>query len=138
VSDSRVISTKQEVFVPILQRLLERANHRFSSDQIGGLDPDTFNISSFADRDLLVNCADALGIATNADEREVLRSCPLSIQIAILGIAHSAVQRSRTAPVPIAFVWMSGYDFELSVFEARTGANSWGGITLILRTPYPA
>ena len=31
----------------------------------------------------------------------------------------------------------TGYDFELAVFEARPGANSWGGISIILQTPYP-
>jgi hypothetical protein len=124
--------------VPIFQRLLERANHRFASDQIVTLDPDIFTIAAVPDHELLVNCANALGVATNEAERAVIRRCPLSIQIAILGVARAAVLRSTpNQPVPIVFAWMSGYDFELTVFEARPGPNSWGGITLILRTPYP-
>ena len=123
--------------MPILQRIFERANYRFASDQIASLNPDTFTITSEPDHELLVNCANALGVATNEAEREVIRRCPLSLQIAIVGVARSAILRSQKERVPIVFSWMSGYDYELSVFEARPGRNSWGGITLILRTPYP-
>ena len=122
--------------MPIFQRLLERANRRFASDQIIDLEPDTFRIAAVPDQELLVNCANALGVTTNDAERAVIRRCPLSIQIAIVSVASSAVLRSKHQPVPIVFSWMSGYDFELSVFEARPGPNSSGGITLILRTPY--
>jgi hypothetical protein len=123
--------------VPIFQRILERANRRFASDQITSLEPATFQIAPVPDEELLANCAHALGIATSDAERAVISRCPLSIQIAIVGVAGSAVLRSKTRPVPIVFSWVSGYDFELSVFEARPGPTSWGGITLILRTPYP-
>jgi hypothetical protein len=123
--------------VPIFQRLLERANRRFASDQIISLEPGTFSIAAVPDQELMVNLASELGIATNDAERAVIRRCPLSIQIAIVSIARSAVLRSKTQPVPIVFSWLSGYDFELSVFEARPGPTSWGGITLILRSPYP-
>ena len=123
--------------MPIFQRLLERANRRFASDQIINLDPETFTVAAVPDQELMVGLAGELGIATNDHERAVIRRCPLSIQIAIVGIARSAVMRSKTQPVPIVFSWVSGYDFELTVFEARRGPTSWGGITLILRTPYP-
>jgi hypothetical protein len=123
--------------VPVFQRLLERANRRFASDQIISLEPDQFRIAAAPDQELMGNLAGELGIATNEAERAVIRRCPLSIQIAIVSIAQSAVRRSKTQPVPIVFSWVSGYDFELTVFEARPGPTSWGGITLILRSPYP-
>jgi hypothetical protein len=114
---------------------LERANYRFSSDRIGSVDPDV--LKGLADDKLLASCATALGIAMTDAERAVISRCPVSIQVAMVAVAHSAVSRSKSSPVPITFAWLSGYDFDLKVFEARPGPDSWGGITLILTTPYP-
>jgi hypothetical protein len=125
--------------VPILQRLLERANVQFASDRISELDPEAFVVHGVATPDALADCATTLGIARTDPERRVLRSCPIGLQVAILATAHSAVTRSRSgsAPVPITFNWLSGYDFELTIFEARKGRDSWGGVSIVLRTPYP-
>jgi hypothetical protein len=124
--------------VPAFQRMLERANHRFASDRIAEINPEILMIDGALDGNVLVTPASTLEIARTDAEREIVRRCPLSIQVAVLSITYAAVLRSRSAaPVPVTFAWVSGYDFELSVFEARPGRDSWGGVTLVLKTPYP-
>lgn len=124
--------------MPVFQRLLERANSCFASKEIVKLNADMFSITVADPQELMVEAASRLKIATTDAERAVIRRCPASLQAAIVSVARSAVQRSTPeAPVPIVFSWVSGYDFELTVFEARPGPTSWGGITVVLRSPYP-
>jgi hypothetical protein len=131
--------------MPLLQRLLEQANHRFGSEQIAAIDPD-----ALAPRELtvhlLADCAEAVGIKLTTEEREFVNRTPIAIQEAIRGVSYSAVVRSRAskesnqplAKIPITFAWMAQYDYELHVTEARSTRSSWGGITVIIRGPYPA
>ena len=131
--------------MPLLQRLLEQANQRFGSEQIATLDP-----AALAPRDLsnhiLTDCADAIGIRLTSEEREFVNRVPIAIQEAIRGAACTAVLRSRTskdadlplAKIPITFAWMASYDYELRIAEARSTKSSWGGMTILLRGPYPS
>jgi hypothetical protein len=131
--------------MPLLQRLLERANHHFGSQQIAEVDP-----AALAPRELtnhlLADCAEAVGIKLTSEEREFVNRTPIAIQEAIRGVSYSAVIRSRLSTesnqplqkVPITFAWVPHYDYELHISEARSTKSSWGGITVILRGPYPS
>jgi len=131
--------------MPLLQRLLERANQRFGSEQIAGIDPD-----ALAPRELtyhlLADCAERIGIQLASEEREFVNRTPIGMQEAIRGVSYSAVLRSRAgaasnqpaSKIPITFAWMPAYDYELHITEPRSTKSSWGGITVIIRGPYPS
>ena len=131
--------------MPLFQRLLEKANRLFASDNIGSVHSD-----ALAPREpsahLLADCADALGMGLTSEERQFVNKTPISIQEAIRGTCYTAVVRSRVSvdndqplqKIPVTFAWTPQYDYELVVVEARSTASSWGGITILLRTPYPS
>ena len=131
--------------MPLLQRILEQANDKFGSENIAALDP-----AALAPREptthMLADCAEAIGIRLTSEEREFVNRTPLAIQEAIRGVSYTAVTQSRSSgasnqplsKVPITFAWIPGYDYELLVAEARSTKSSWGGITVLLRGPYPA
>ena len=130
--------------MPLLQRLLEQANLRFGSEQITTLDP-----AALAPREpsnhILTDCAEALGIRLTSDEREFVNRVPIAIQEAVRGASYTAVLRSRVSKdanqplskIPITFAWMPQYDYELRITEARSTKTSWGGMTILIRGPYP-
>jgi hypothetical protein len=131
--------------MPLLQRLLEKANHRFGSGQITEVDPGTLSAREPSSH-LLADCAEAVGIKLTNEERDFVNRTPIALQEAIRGVSYSAVVRSRAsaasnqplAKVPITFAWMPSYDYELHITEARSTKSSWGGITVIIRGPYPS
>jgi hypothetical protein len=51
-----------------------------------------------------------------------------------VSVIRSAVARS----MPITFAWAPGYDYELSVWDVADTADTAGGITVLLRSRYPA
>jgi hypothetical protein len=130
--------------MPLLQRLLERANHRFGSEHIAAIDP-----AALAPREpsnhVLTDCVEAIGIKLTSEEREFVNRTPIAIQEAIRGVSYTAVVRARAsqesnqplATIPITFAWMADYDYGLHIAEARSTKSSWGGITVLLRGPYP-
>jgi hypothetical protein len=131
--------------MPIFQRLLEKANRLFASDSIASVHSDALAPRELSQH-LLADCADALGMGLTSDERDFVSRTPVSIQEAIRGVCYTAVVRSRMSvdaneplqKIPITFAWIPQYDYELVVVEARRTASSWGGITILLRTPYPS
>jgi hypothetical protein len=131
--------------MPLLQRLLEHANLRFGSEHISTLDPATLAPREPTDH-VLADCAEAIGIRLTSEEREFVNRTPIAIQEAIRGAAYTAVVRSRAgkeanqplAKTPITFAWMPQYDYELHITAARSTKSSWGGITILLRGPYPS
>ena len=131
--------------MPIFQRLLEKANRLLASDSIGSVHADALSPRELSPH-LLADCADALGMGLTSEERQFVSKTPISIQEAIRGICYSAVVRSRVSvdnneplqKIPVTFAWTPQYDYELVVVEARSTASSWGGITILLRTPYPS
>jgi hypothetical protein len=114
----------------------------FSSDRVAAIDPAVFTDDQPHQR-MLSTCASQLKIAGTDQERDVIDRCPISLQVALLATLRAAVGRSKDqaardeGAVPVSFSWIASYDFELTIFEARPGPSSWGGVTIILRTPYP-
>ena len=51
-------------------------------------------------------------------------------------VVSSTLQRNPR--LPMTFTWMPGYDYELTISEVAGTPESPGGITVLLRTRYPA
>jgi hypothetical protein len=114
--------------MPLFQAMSERANQLLGRDSIGGVAAELIN-----PQQNLVEAATALGIAKTMDEKNYLSSWPGAVQQAIVSSVHSAIVRG----VPITMSWAPGPDFELQLWEAHGVASSPGGITMLLRSPYP-
>jgi hypothetical protein len=114
--------------MPLLQTMSERANQLLRRDSIGGIAAGVINPEQN-----LVQAATALGIAKTTEEKNYLSSWPGAIQQAIVSAVHSAIGRA----VPVTMSWAPGPDFELQLWEAHGVGPSPGGITLLLRSPYP-
>jgi hypothetical protein len=131
--------------MPLFQRLLEKANRLLASDQIASVNADALSARTPSEH-LLADCADALGLGLTSEERDFVNRTPISIQEAIRGVCYTAVIRSKASvdtnqplgKIPVTLAWAPQYDYELLVVEARSTASSWGGITVLLRSPYPS
>ena len=116
--------------MPFFQAMAERANVIFDRNNITGV-----NLNNLQPGLSLGEIADALGIATTQDEKDYLDGWPPALQEAIRAVLLSAV--TQTPRVPVCFSWAPAYDYELHLWEARSTANSPGGITVFLRSRYP-
>lgn len=65
---------------------------------------------------------------------ELLDRMPIGLQRAISAAAQTAVDRA----LPVTFAWAPGYDWELSVWDVADTDQSRGGMTMLIRSRYPA
>lgn len=77
-----------------------------------------------------------VGIIASDREMEFIRSFPESIKEALRAVIISAVTRDN--PIPVTVMWMPGYDYEVTISEAAGTPESIGGISVFVRTRYPA
>lgn len=117
--------------MPWIQRMATVANVQFGPGAIEQID-----LAKLGPGTGLADIAASLGIATTGPEREYLNSWPAGLQEAVRAALYSAVNRDVRLPVTIA--WMPGYDFEVTVAEAAGTSQSIGGMTILMRSRYPA
>jgi hypothetical protein len=65
-----------------------------------------------------------------------LGNMPLGIRTGLRAIIHHAL--STEPPTQITFAWAPGYDYEMTVWQAPDTKNTKGGITVLLKSRYPA
>ena len=116
--------------MPLIQLMGERFNVVFSRDQLDKVRIDTLAV----DRPF-PEVLSELGIARTDEERQFLETWPAALQEAMRSVLLSAMRRSPR--VPVAMTWAPGYDYELSVWEARSTATSPTAITVHVRSRYP-
>jgi hypothetical protein len=116
--------------MPDGQVMSGRLNKLFAVPEISELDPQDF--AQGAD---LVALADRFGVAQNGRETGFLSSIPKGILESMRALIYDDL--SRPEPLAITWSWAPAYDFELSVWECP-GTQSKGGITVLLRSRYPA
>jgi len=61
-------------------------------------------------------------------------SMPIGMQRAISAAVRSAVDRG----LPVTFAWAPGYDWELSLWDVADTEQTHGGMTVLIRSRYPA
>lgn len=76
------------------------------------------------------------GIARSDRELAYFMSWPEGLREALQAIIHSAL--SRTPRLPVTLAWAPGYDYELRMWETPGTKEGPGGITILLRSRYPA
>jgi len=117
--------------MPTFQTMVNRANALFHPDNIDQLDP-----ARVAPGMSISDPLKDRGIARSDRELAYFMSWPESLRDALQAIVRSAL--SRKPRLPVTFAWAPGYDYELTMWEAPGTAESAGGITILLRSRYPA
>jgi hypothetical protein len=115
--------------MPAMQTMLTDLNQRFGPEGIRAISTELLA----RDELRLSEVATAVGTFGPGLAR-YLDELPPAIHDAILGVIRSAVARS----MPITFAWAPGYDHELSVWDVADTADTTGGITVLMRSRYPA
>jgi hypothetical protein len=114
--------------MPFYQQMAWRATRAFRRNNIAKL-----NVSVAAPGARLSAVAQALGIAKNKRDEQVLDAIPDSIQDVIVTVVRHAI----TKGVPVYFGWSPAYDYSVKIWEARAVEDSPTAITLHLEGPYP-
>ncbi len=119
--------------MPMMQAMVERANHRFNRENIESMRKESASLAPGED---LAAGARALGIAANGREEAFLRAWPPGIREAIRAAVYDALVRPD-GPLPVQFTWSPAYDYEVTVWEVAGTAESMGGMTIALKSPVP-
>lgn len=115
--------------MPLLSTMAERANASFSRANVRSLKADHFAAAT-----TLRGLLEALDIAKTDAEKDFLDRWPPVLQQTIRAVFAAAHARGE----PVAVSWAPGYDYEVQVWEAKDTETKPGGITLLLRSRYPA
>lgn len=121
--------------MPALQTALTKLNASFGPDEIGKFA--AANAGSFApggkiEAALLTPPGTVLHRALGT----YLDTLPGAFHETLRGILHYAL--SAEPPIPVTFAWAPGYDFELNIWQAPDAPETRGGITVLIKSRYPA
>ncbi len=116
--------------MPMYQAIAERLNSQFNRENIGRMGKKQFAPGE------LIDVFQQMGLIHNEEQAEFVRSMPMALRETLRAVYNSAINREHQIPVTIA--WLPGYDWEITVAEAPGVPGSIGGITIIVRTRYPA
>ena len=61
---------------------------------------------------------------------------PSSMKEAIRAVIHNAL--TANPPTPVTFAWAPAYDYELTIWQSHDTATTRGGITVLMKSRYPA
>ncbi|WP_156378361.1 MULTISPECIES: hypothetical protein [unclassified Phenylobacterium] len=121
--------------MPALQTAMSKLNASFCPGEIEKFAAS--NAAAFAsggkiDADLLTPPGTVLHRALDA----YLDTLPGAFHETLRGILHYAL--SAQPPIPVTFAWAPGYDFELNIWQAPDAAETRGGVTVLIKSRYPA
>jgi hypothetical protein len=120
--------------MPLMQAMAERANAALTSRRITRFSATRrarLGTTGPVDRFL-----QDLGIVQTGAELTYLQGWPEGLKEILRAAIRSAI--NRTPPLPVTFSWAPGYDYELNIWEATGTATSPGGMTILMRSRYPA
>jgi hypothetical protein len=122
--------------MPALQTVISRLNEEFGKDGIKAL---VAKREAFAPGTSLNEIETALFSDTEAHVyrffREYIGRLPRSIQEAFRAVIYYAL--STDPPTTITFAWAPGYDYEVTIWQVPDVHPTRGGITMLLKSPYP-
>lgn len=120
--------------MPALQSVLGRLNRAFSKDEIGKLASarERFAPGKALDTSLFVK----KGTTLHAAWTDYRTQLPASFQETLRSIIYHAL--STKPPTQITFAWAPGYDYEFSMWHAPDTKQTKGGITILIKSRYPA
>jgi hypothetical protein len=114
--------------MPSMQAMVERLNMKFNRENIS-LVPEELLLP---DADL-VESAEKFGIANPGSEVDYLKTWPPGLLKAVQAALLSARQRS----LPVQFVWVPAYQYEVNSWEVAGTRQSLGGMSMVLKSPLP-
>ena len=120
--------------MPFMQAMAERANAALSSQRIARLS--AARRTKLGTTGPLDQFLQDLGIVQSGPELAYLQSWPEGLKDILRAAIRSAI--NRTPPLPVTLSWAPGYDYELNIWEAPGTAASPGGMTILMRSRYPA
>lgn len=122
--------------MPAYQMFVHSLNQATGHDRIGGLELDLTPESSLAAQ--VGELPELVGLPGNQDDLKarvatLISRMPYSIQHGLREVLRGAVERR----VGVTFAWRPGYDFKLEITESLDSETTYGGITVVIETPYP-
>ncbi len=120
--------------MPALQTLLGKLNGAYGTDE--GLKKLAENRDRFGAGEPVGS-----GLAIDKDTpnyelyQKYLDRLPGTIKVTIKALQTYAV--SQTPPTHITFAWAPAYDYEITVWEVPDNKDTRGGITCLIKSPYP-
>ena len=125
--------------MPYIQAAVEKANLAFGRNNIGNIDPAWF--SPGQDLAMGMSLAAAANPATTArdnftnEEQTMISRFPSAIKEAVRATIHSSLT-DPVERVPVQFVWMPAYDFEVTITSVPGIPDSRGGISVLVKSRY--
>ena len=117
--------------MPFMEGILPRLNRFLTQDAIGEFP------AALLDREpTLVELLREIGVFERDGEADFVSQIPLSIQDALIAILRSNLHRHARKQMIVS--WAPGYDWELTIWETESTSASRGGITMQIRSRYPA
>lgn len=120
--------------MPAFQSMLAELNVHMGKDKIQALAArkDEFHPDKETDYTFLMGDNPRLVAAW----QEHLKGMPPAIRYGLRAIIHQAL--STSPPTQVTFAWTPGYDFEMTVTQAPDTKSTKGGITVLVKSRYPA
>ena len=121
--------------MPVFHEITGRLNDRFRHGRI-----DEVSIEPFLSELSLADIAFALDVVDEPGSISyvILDSIPQGMQAALKALVTHNLTREPADRWEMTFAWAPGYDFEVRMWEAPSTVVSRAGITVMLRTRYPA
>jgi hypothetical protein len=121
----------QEADMPFMEGILPRLNRLLTQDAIGD-----FPARVLDGAPTLVELLREIGAFERDGEADFVSQIPPSIQEALIAILRSNLRRDVRKQMIVS--WAPGYDWELTVWETASTSASRGGITMQIKSRYPA
>jgi len=121
--------------MPIFQTVLNKLNDRFHGQPL--LDLANQHKDAFAPgKPLAAGIIVPKGDPLFDEWRDFLDAMPGGFKDSLRNILHYAL--NTAPPTAVTFAWAPGYDCELTLWQAPDTQTTKGGITILVRTRYPA
>jgi len=117
--------------MPYFEAILPRLNQLFTQEAIA-----EFPAELLDGAPTLVELMREIGAFRRDGEADFTSQMPPSMQEAIMAILRYNLQRNTRKQMIVS--WAPGYDWELRIWETTTTDASAGGITLQIKSRYPA
>ena len=117
--------------MPFMQAMASRLNEALGPQNI-----DSIAVDKLGSSGSLEGFLRGAGIVATDSEMGYLDGWPEGLKEVLRAALRSALSRPGRMPVTIS--WSPGYDYEVQVWEAPGTAASRGGMTILMRSRYPA
>ena len=119
--------------MPRMQTAVSAMNVTFGAGQIGELDPGPYAPDG---AETLSAAFVASGVELEDETQRFIDGWPTALQAAVRATIFENL--ARDGRVPITFAWAPGYDYEATIWDVRDTEETAGGITVLLKSRYPA